>query len=67
MNKLGYMHGSKETAKGKAAEKKHRSHHDNPHSKVKLRGLGGEIKRPATRSKKQGHSFAENMNHGGKY
>jgi hypothetical protein len=23
MNKLGYMHGNKETAKGKAAEKKH--------------------------------------------
>lgn len=23
MNKLGFMHGSKETAKGKAAEKKH--------------------------------------------
>lgn len=24
MNKLGYMHGSKETAKGRAAEKKHK-------------------------------------------
>lgn len=24
MNKLGYMHGNKETAKGKAAERKHR-------------------------------------------
>lgn len=24
MNKLGYMRGSKETAKGRAAEKKHR-------------------------------------------
>ncbi len=23
MNKLGYMHGNKETAKGKTAEKKH--------------------------------------------
>jgi hypothetical protein len=25
MNKLGYMRGSKETAKGRQAEKKHRS------------------------------------------
>ena len=25
MNKLGYMHGSKETAKGRKAEKKHES------------------------------------------
>jgi hypothetical protein len=60
MNKLGFMHGSKETAKGRAAEKKHAS-------KVKIRGLGGEVKRPATRSRRQGHSFAENMNHRSKY
>jgi hypothetical protein len=26
-----------------------------------IRGLGGEVKRPATRSHKQGHSFAENL------
>ena len=25
MNKLGYMHGNKETAKGKAAEAKHKA------------------------------------------
>jgi hypothetical protein len=55
MNKMGYMHGSKETAKGRAAERKH------------IRGLGGENpKRPATRSRKQGHSFAENLS-GRKY
>jgi hypothetical protein len=52
MNKMGFMHGSKETAKGRQAEKKH---------KQKIRGLGGEVKRPATRSRKQGHSFAENL------
>jgi hypothetical protein len=33
MNKLGFMHGSKETAAGRKAEKKHRQ---------KIRGLGGE-------------------------
>lgn len=26
MNKMGYMHGSKETAKGKEAERKHKMH-----------------------------------------
>jgi hypothetical protein len=54
MNKLGYMRGSKETEKGHKAEEKHRSH-------VKIRGLGGEVRRPATRSKSQGKSFAENL------
>jgi hypothetical protein len=33
MNKLGYMRGSKETAAGKAAEKKHHQ---------KIRGLGSK-------------------------
>jgi hypothetical protein len=33
MNKLGYMRGSKITAKGRAAEKKHRQ---------KVRGLGSK-------------------------
>ena len=28
MNKMGYMHGSKETAKGRAAERKHSKEHD---------------------------------------
>jgi hypothetical protein len=37
MNKLGYMRGSKETAKGRAAEKKHKIH-----STSKIRGLGGK-------------------------
>jgi hypothetical protein len=27
----------------------------------KIRGLGGEVKRPATRSKHQGSSFADNL------
>jgi hypothetical protein len=40
MNKLGYMRGSKETAKGRAAEKKHALH-----STSKIRGLGGHLKR----------------------
>lgn len=26
MNKLGFMHGNKETAKGRMAEKKHKAH-----------------------------------------
>lgn len=36
MNKLGFMRGSKETAKGKAASKKH---------SAKMRGMGGSIRR----------------------
>lgn len=35
MNKLGFMRGNKETAKGKAAEKKHRKKRD-------TLGIGGE-------------------------
>jgi hypothetical protein len=31
------------------------------HSHGKLHGLGGEVRRPATRSRKQGKSFAENL------
>ena len=62
MNRLGYMHGSKETKKGARAEEKHEK--DKGHSRVKIRGLGGEVKRPATRSRRQGKSFAENVNFG---
>ena len=54
MNAKGFMRGNKETAKGRRAEKKHESH-------ARIRGLGGEVKRPATRSKRQGKSFAENL------
>jgi hypothetical protein len=56
MNKLGVMRGSKITKKGRKMEKKHEMH-----SHSKIRGLGGEIHRPATRSKHQGKSFAENL------
>jgi hypothetical protein len=31
------------------------------HSHGKIRGLGGEVRRPATRSHAQGKSFAENL------
>jgi hypothetical protein len=58
MNKMGFMHGSKETAKGRKAEKKHEA---KVHSRSRIRGLGGEVKRPATRSSQQGKSFAENL------
>jgi hypothetical protein len=56
MNRMGAMHGSKITEKGKRMEKKHKIH-----SSGKIHGLGGEVKRPATRSRKQGKSFAENL------
>jgi hypothetical protein len=39
MNRLGYMRGSKETAAGRAAEKKHKA---KIHSTSKIRGLGGK-------------------------
>jgi hypothetical protein len=58
MNKMGLMKGSKETKKGREAEKKHSA---KVRSHSKIRGLGGEIHRPATRSRHQGHSFAENL------
>jgi hypothetical protein len=64
MNKLGYMRGSKETVKGKKAEKKHErqiSSKGTLRSHSKIRGLGGEVRRPATRSHHQGKSFAENL------
>lgn len=34
MNKIGAMHGSKETAKGRAMEKKHERHVDSGHRNV---------------------------------
>ena len=58
MNKLGFMRGNKETEKGRQADKKHRN---KLRSSSMIRGLGGEVRRPATRSKKQGKSFAENL------
>lgn len=60
MNSRGLMHGNKETAKGAAAEKKHKRDLK-LHSHGKIKGLGGEVRRPATRSKHQGKSFAENL------
>ena len=80
MNKMGFMHGSKETAKGREAEKKHvrkiganrglpdrkGGKKDNPNRYQPsglIRGLGGERKRAAEKSKKRkGPSFAEAMN-----
>lgn len=82
MNKLGFMHGSKETAKGKAAEKKHmrkvganknlpnrgtgkKSNPNRYQPTGLIRGLGGERKRAAEKSKKHSHkgpTFTEAMN-----
>ena len=60
MNKIGAMRGSKITAKGRAMEKKHAR--DTGHkSTARIKGMGGEVRRPATRSKHQGKSFAENL------
>jgi hypothetical protein len=53
MNKLGFMRGSRETAEGRRAEKKHKMH-----SHGKIRGLGGES-RKATAAKSK--SFSENL------
>jgi hypothetical protein len=64
MNKMGMMRGSKITAKGRKAEEKHRkrvSSHESLRSHAKIRGLGGDPRRPATRSRHQGKSFAENL------
>ena len=56
MNARGFMHGSKETAKGKEAEKKHKSSYQ-PAGLIK--GLGSEHKRS---KKHKGPSFTEAMN-----
>lgn len=58
MNAMGFMHGSKETAKGKAAEKKHKSDYE---PSVKLAGLGGDSKKKH-KKKGKGPSFTEAMN-----
>lgn len=57
MNAKGFMHGNKETAKGKAAEKKHGSYEPSAH----LRGLGGEMHKKH-KGKSKGPSFTEAMN-----
>lgn len=56
MNARGLMRGSKTTEKGRKAEEKHELH-----SSARISGLGGEVRRPATRSRRQGKSFAENL------
>ena len=78
MNARGFMHGSKETAKGRAAEKKHMrkigankglsdirgGKRENPNRYQPsglIRGLGGERKLAADKTKKRrkGSSFTE--------
>ena len=78
MNARGFMHGSKETAKGRAAEKKHmrkiganreladvrggrKSNPNRYQPSGLIRGLGGERKRAADKTKKKhkGSSFTE--------
>lgn len=36
MNKIGAMHGNKETAKGKEMEKKHEAHHSGKGTKARI-------------------------------
>lgn len=61
MNAEGFMHGNKETAKGKAAEKKHEDHGDYKPS-FHLKGLGGSSSKKKHHNKGKGPSFTEAMN-----
>lgn len=62
MNARGFMHGSKETAKGRAAEKKHAKDTHGSYT-PSIRGLGGERFRAGHKTKKKkGPSFTEAMN-----
>lgn len=59
MNARGFMKGNKETAKGRAAEKKHKSDYE---PSGLIRGLGGEKHHKGKKSTHKGPTFAEAMN-----
>ena len=53
MNKLGYMRGNKETAKGREAERKHKRDHPKERSKGHSKGRGKREKRKKTTHEKK--------------
>lgn len=73
MNKLGFMHGNKETAKGKKAEKKHMKdmhmgHHEDMHGSSMHSITGSKEKMPGKKKKtNKKKMFMKNIMAGARY